>query len=195
MKIARDDVYSAELKSEDGKLESSCTGKVQPLSWMIPGSKLRLDVTLANGSSGFVESKSILCENASKQDVINLIETLRLCPCLECGQPAIEPSFADAYLKGLCQPCHRAKREALLEGLCAEIERLQKEEAAEQKALEEAYKAQGYTHRLEACVESEFSDEELRVSIWMVNPDANRVDEELRNLHCTHEENYRLIEL
>ena len=187
MNITRDDVYSGELKSEDGKLVATYTTRVSPCSWMYPGHGLQLEVKLANGSATFVRTKSIMFENASKQDALNLIEPLRICPCSKCGQPAMDPTTCTPHRDGFCEPC-------FMKALRAELEEARRKEESELKALDEQYKAQGFTHRVDAWIHAKSGDDQ-QASFWVVNPTKARIQKELRKMGCTLQTDYQIKEL
>lgn len=187
MKLQRNDELIGELKSKDGQLVVPYKAKVSPCSWMYPAYGLQLQVTLENGSNAFVRDRSIMFADAVFDDAYKLVADVRVCACTKCGKPALDPATCETNRDAVCEACFLAQ-------LRAELDADQKAEAEKVQKLDAEYKAQGFTHRVDAWIHPRRGDD-LQISFWMVEPTAKRIVTELRKAGCTMQNDYQVFDL
>ena len=163
------------------------TAAVSPCAWMYPGHPLQVKFTLPDGDEATLRPQEIPFASATASDVRTLLESVRLCKCVKCGNPTFDPGSVSTRPTRDCRACVRAEIERSSR---ADAER----EAREIAALDAKAKAQGCTHRIDASIHSEHGDDRL-ISLWMTNPTPEHIETECRRRGGAVTVDYRLVAL
>lgn len=160
---------------------------IDPCSWMYQSYGLQLSVKLPEGGSAKVSNRQLPFDTATTQDVLSLLEPVKIKPCTTCMAPAFDADTVQTNRAGLCEKCFMAKINAEFE---AETE-VEKKKIAK---LDTKYKAEGFTHRVDAWIHPSSGDD-YQITFWMQNPTAKAIQGQLRKKRSTVLTDYKLVVL
>jgi len=150
------------------------------------GEGVHLVVEYESGGKRHLNDPNLDVEDATDADYQRLLDSVQIAPCKTCGAPAFDNSWQPTNRDGDCERCfHKIIDAELEQGLAKEAKKLAK--------LDAKYKAQGFTHRVEAWIHRNGDDKQI--SLWMQNPTQAQIRAELKREGSLDLTDFKTIEL
>lgn len=174
--------------TREADMGAKLSGQVAPCCWMY-NAPFQVSVSMADGGGRIeVVDKSLRFEDATEADMQRLIDSVQVvrCKCKGCSNLAFDPSQNDTNREGKCEACFMRK-------LNEEFAKLQEKENAKLEKLDEKYRKQGFTHRVEIWVHAGGDDQQIY--LWMRNPTTEQIQAELKKRKSRVLTDYRVVPL
>lgn len=163
--------------------------EVWPCSWMYPGSGLHVRIDMKDGGSATIRAEDTSFETATMDDLNRLFDQVKLVKCKCCGKPAFDPATCSTNREGKCEACFMA-------ALNAKFEADRKKEAEKLAKLDAKYKAQGYTHRVNAWVHPKAGGDDYQVQLWTIgSPKPEEIKAILKRRKSQIDNDYTVVEI
>ncbi|MGF6440054.1 hypothetical protein [Paraburkholderia youngii] len=163
------------------------TASVSPCAWMYPGHPLQVKFTLPDGDEATLRPREIPFDSATASDVRTLLDRVRLCKCVKCGNPTFDPETVSTRPSRDCRACVKAETDAHFRSTQQLAERGMARANAEKKA-------EGFTHRIDGWIHPDDGDDRA-LTLWMRNPTTELIFAELRRCGSEVSSDYRVVAL
>lgn len=162
------------------------TASISPCSWMYHNYGLQVLIEMRGGGHVIVLDRATRFENATPADVERLFNTVHICQCKRCGNPAFDPRSVETNRSGLCEAC-------FMQDLKKDIEKATRAEADKLARLDAERKKSGFTHRVSAWIHPD-DGSDIHIERWFKSaPTEAQVKALLKREGSTVLDDYQVI--